>query len=82
MMGIIKTLKICQNLYQEVVCPCPGAIYMFDIEKKSLSLPAQDQVSGERYKTVGPLLFEISSANENSHAQISRKAQFKASRVH
>ena len=25
MMGIIKALKCCQNLYQVVVCPCPGA---------------------------------------------------------
>ena len=24
MMGIIKALKCCQNLYQVVVCPCPG----------------------------------------------------------
>ena len=24
MMGIIKALQCCQNLYQVVVCPCPG----------------------------------------------------------
>ena len=24
MMGIIKALKCCQNLYQVVVCPCSG----------------------------------------------------------
>ena len=27
MMGIIKALKCCQNLYQVVVCPCPGAFF-------------------------------------------------------
>ena len=37
--------------------PCPGAIYMVEIVKKcKISLPAQDQVSGERYRTVGPLV--------------------------
>ena len=56
-MTIIKALKCCQNLYQVVVCPCPGAIYMFEIVKKcTISLPAQDQLSGERYRTVGPLV--------------------------
>ena len=25
MIGIIKALKCCQNMYQVVVCPCPGA---------------------------------------------------------
>ena len=27
MTGIIKALKCCQNLYQVVVCPCPGAFF-------------------------------------------------------
>ena len=27
MMGIIKALKCCQNLYQMVVCSCPGALF-------------------------------------------------------
>ena len=27
MMGIIKALKYCQNLFQVVVCPCPGAFF-------------------------------------------------------
>ena len=50
-------LKCCQNLYQEVVCPCNGAIYMIEIVKKcKISLPAQDQLSGEHCKTVGPLV--------------------------
>ena len=58
MMGIIKALKSCQNLYQVVVCPYPEAIYMFEIVKKcKISLPAKDQVSGERYRTVGHLVF-------------------------
>ena len=40
-----------------VVCPCPGAIYMFEIVKKcQISLPTQDEVAGERYRTVGPLV--------------------------
>ena len=57
MMEIIKALKCCQDLYQVVVCPYPGAIYMFEIVKKcKLSLPAQDQLSGERYRTVGLLV--------------------------
>ena len=30
MMGIMKALKCCQNLYQVVVCPCPGAFYSND----------------------------------------------------
>ena len=55
MMGIIKALKCCQNLNQVVVCP--GAIEMFEIVKRcKISLPAQDQLSGERYRTVGPLV--------------------------
>ena len=57
MMGMIKAFKCSQNLYQDVVCPCPGAIYMFEIVQKcKISLLAQDQLSGERYKTVGPLV--------------------------
>ena len=27
MIGVIKALKCCQNLYQVVVCPCPGAFF-------------------------------------------------------
>ena len=27
MIGIIKALKCCQNLYQVIVCPCPGAFF-------------------------------------------------------
>ena len=27
MMGIIKALKCCQNMYQVVVCPCPRAFF-------------------------------------------------------
>ena len=30
MMGTIKALKCCQNLYQVVVCPCPGAFSNYD----------------------------------------------------
>ena len=57
MMGIIKALKCCQNFYHMVVCPCPGAIHMFEIVKKDkISLPAQDHLSGERYRTVCPLV--------------------------
>ena len=57
MMGIINALKCCQNLYQVVLCPFSGAIYMFEIvEKCKISLPAQDQLSGERYRTVGSLV--------------------------
>ena len=42
MMEIIKGLKCCQNLYQVVVCPWPGAMYMFEIVKKcKISLPAR-----------------------------------------
>ena len=41
MMGIMKAFQ------QVVVCPCPGAIYMFEILKKcKISIPAQDQLSG------------------------------------
>ena len=40
-----------------VVCPCPGAIYIFEIVKNcKISLPVHDQVAGERYRTVGPLV--------------------------
>ena len=40
-------------MYHVVVCPCPMAIYMFEIVKKcKISLPAQNQVSGECYRTV------------------------------
>ena len=57
MMEIIKALKCCQNLFQVIVCPCSGAIYMFEIVIKcKISLPTQDQVSGERYRTVSPLV--------------------------
>ena len=57
MIGIIKALKCCQNLYQVVVCLCTGAINKFEIAKKcNVSLPAQDQVSGESYRTVGTLV--------------------------
>ena len=28
-MGIIKALKCCQNLYQEIVCPCPVFLFFF-----------------------------------------------------
>ena len=59
-MGTIKALKYCQNLYQVVVCPCPGAIYMFEIVKKcKISLRAQDQLSGERCRTAGPLVTNV-----------------------
>ena len=59
MMGIIKALKCCQNLYQVVVCPCAGSIHMFEIVKKcKISHPAQDQLSGERNRIVGPLVME------------------------
>ena len=27
MMGIVNALKCCHNLYQVVVCPCPGAFF-------------------------------------------------------
>ena len=68
MMGIIKALKCCQNLYQVVVCPCPGAIYMFEIVKKcKISLPAQDELSGEHYRTVGPLVSDCSGSVSALH---------------
>ena len=57
MMEIIKALKCCQNLYQVVVCPCLGAIYSFEVVKKcKIFLPAQAQISGEHYRTIGPLV--------------------------
>ena len=57
MMGIIEALKCCKNVYQVVVCPCHGAIYMFEIVKKcKISLLVHDQVSGKCYRTVGPLV--------------------------
>ena len=31
MMGIIKALKCCQNLYQVVVCPFPGIFFSNDV---------------------------------------------------
>ena len=64
MVGIIKALKCCQNLYQVVVCPCHGAIYMHMLEivkKCKISLPAPDQVSGERYRTFGPLVYDTTT---------------------
>ena len=43
-----------------VVCPCSGARYMFEIVKTcKISLPAQDQVSGERYRTIAPLVIHL-----------------------
>ena len=62
MMGILEALKCCQDLYQVVICPCPGAVhmYMFEIVKKwKISLPAQDQVAGEHYRTEGLLVIFI-----------------------
>ena len=67
MVGIINALKCCQNLYQVVlyqvvVCPCAWATYMFEIVKKcKISLPALDQLSGERYRTVGPQVIRSSN---------------------
>ena len=41
--------------------PMPwGYIHVVKIVKKcKISLPAQDQVAGERYRTVGPLVYNI-----------------------
>ena len=61
MIEIIKALKCCQNLYQVLVCPCPVAIYIFEIVKKcKISLPAQDRELGERYRTIGPEVLNLS----------------------
>ena len=62
MMGIMKALKCCQNLYQVVVCPCPGALYMFEKKNaKSLSLPrTKCQVS-----FIGPLVLWFNRAIQN-----------------
>ena len=46
------------KMLPELVQSGPGAIFMFEIVKKcKISLPAKDQLSGERYRTVGPLAF-------------------------
>ena len=53
------------ELYQLVVCPWPGTICIFEIvekkrkkeKKREQNLShCQDQVSGEHYRTVGPLV--------------------------
>ena len=60
MMEITKALKCYQNLYQVVVCPWPGVIYMFEVVKKTQNLfPCKNQVSGERYRAVGPLVDNV-----------------------
>ena len=58
MMEIMKALKCCLNFYEVVVCP--WAIYMLEIVKKcKICLPAQDQLSGKRYRAVDPLVFNF-----------------------
>ena len=40
--------------------PYPWAIYMFEIVKKcKMSLSGQNQLSGEHYRTVGPLVHDL-----------------------
>ena len=47
---------------------------MFEIVKKcKISLPAQDQVAGERYRTVGPLVFYVLSMNSTEMGLTDRK---------
>ena len=46
MMGIIKALQCCQNLYRVIVCPCRGAIYMLEIVKKFHRTRCQVRITG------------------------------------
>ena len=46
--------------------PLPRAIYMFEIVKKMQNLsPCQDQMSGERDRTVGPLVKLLNKMSQN-----------------
>ena len=60
-MGTIKALKYCQNLYQVVVCPCPGAIYMFERGARWLSGRVSDSgARGPGFETYRPRVVSLS----------------------
>ena len=71
--GNNKSLKMLPKLVPSGCMPMPwGYIYMFEIVKKcKISLPAQDQLSGERYRTVGPLVAKFAFYDSISSLQFS-----------
>ena len=57
MMGITKALKCCQNLYEVVVCPCPGAFLTFLIFMIGSNLFPDDSVWATPYTALGAHIF-------------------------